>query len=184
MRIEETALPGVLVIESQVHPDSRGSFAERYHAARFAEHGLPTAWVQDNHARSRKGVLRGLHFQRRRPQGKLVMVLRGAVLDVAVDVRRGSPTFGRWIAMELCEDRARSLWVPPGYAHGYCVLSDVADVLYKCTELYDPADDRGVLWSDATLGIAWPVAEPILSEKDRCLAPLSAERDDLPEFVR
>lgn len=183
MKVESTVLPGVLVIESPVHTDARGAFVERYHADKFSHLGLRQTWVQDNHVRSHQGVLRGLHFQWRRGQGKLVSVLRGAVLDVAVDVRRGSPTFGRWVAVELDEERARSIWIPPGFAHGYYVRSREADVYYKCTELYDPADEAGVLWSDPSLGIGWPVTEPTVSEKDRALPLLSPARADLPEYA-
>jgi dTDP-4-dehydrorhamnose 3,5-epimerase len=183
VKVEATALPEVLVLEMPLHADDRGTFAERYHERRFAEHGLPCAWAQDNHARSARGVLRGLHYQQRRPQGKLVSVLRGAILDVAVDVRRGSPTFGRWAAVTLSDRQARSLWIPAGYAHGYCVLTDEADVYYKCTDLYDPADERGVLWSDPSLAIPWPVTAPTLSAKDRALQVLSPSRDDLPEYA-
>lgn len=183
MKVEQTSLPGVLVIESPLHADSRGTFAERFHAPRFAEHGLPREWAQDNHVRSHHGVLRGLHYQQRRPQGKLVSVLRGAVLDVAVDVRRGSPTFRQWTAVELSEASARSVWVPPGFAHGYCVLSEEADVYYKCTDVYDPTDERGVLWSDPTLRIPWPTRRPTLSAKDLTLPRLDAALDDLPVYA-
>ncbi len=174
-------LPGLLVFEPRVFEDARGSFMEGYHAERYREQGLEATFVQDNLSRSRRGVLRGLHFQRRHPQGKLIWVLRGAVYDVAVDLRPGSPTFGRHAALELSEANRRQLWVPPGFAHGFCALSERADVLYKCTDLYDPDDEGGLRWDDPALGIAWPVAEPVLSDRDRqhpALADLGP--DDLP----
>ena len=130
-------------------------------------------WVQQ---------VRGFHYQLRRPQGKLVTVVRGRVFDVAVDIRRGSPTFGRWFGSELSEDEPRAMWIPPGFAHGFCTLSDVADFVYKCTEVYVPDDDRGVLWSDASIAIDWPVSDPLLSARDRGLPTLSLERNDLPEY--
>ena len=180
MNVLETSLPGVLVLEPRVFGDDRGFLLESYNASRFAEHGLPTAFVQDNHSRSIRGVLRGLHFQRRNPQGKLVTVVRGAVWDVAVDVRAGSPTFGRWFGMRLDESSRQLLWIPPGFAHGFCVLSDVADLLYKCTALYDPGDDRGIRWDDPELAIEWPVAQPLLSSRDRALPTLVEAREELP----
>lgn len=180
MKATPTALPDVLLIEGVVHTDARGQFVERFHAGKFADLGLHETWMQDNHVRSGRGVLRGLHFQARRPQGKLVTVLRGTIFDVAVDIRRASPHFGAWVGVELDEHRAQSLWVPPGFAHGYCVLSETADVYYKCTTLYDPADEGGVRWDDASLAIPWPVTEPVLSDKDRALPPLSHVRGDLP----
>jgi dTDP-4-dehydrorhamnose 3,5-epimerase len=183
VKVRATGLPGVLVIEPRVFRDARGFFLETFNAERFAEAGLPTEFRQDNHSRSVAGVLRGLHYQLRRPQGKLVRVVRGAVWDVAVDIRRGSPTFGRWVAEELSEENQRMLWVPPGFAHGFYTLSDVADLTYKCTDVYQPDDDRGVRWSDPTIGITWPSTAPLLSDKDRALAPLDAGRDDLPVYA-
>jgi dTDP-4-dehydrorhamnose 3,5-epimerase len=173
----------VLLIEPRVFEDDRGFFLESFNAGRFSEHGLPNVFPQENHSRSRRGVLRGLHYQLRRPQGKLVTVVRGEVFDVAVDIRRGSPCFGRWFATTLSGEQPRFLWIPPGFAHGYCVLSDSADFLYKCTETYAPDDDHGVLWSDRSVGIKWPVQQPFLSARDANLSPLSASRDDLPEFT-
>ena len=184
MIILETPLPGVLVVEPRVFGDDRGFLVETYSAARFAEHGLPTTFVQDNHSRSARGVLRGLHYQRRNPQGKLVFVVRGEVWDVAVDIREGSPTFGRWFGMTLSEARRQLLWIPPGFAHGFCVLSESADFLYKCTALYDPADDRGIRWDDPALGIEWPIADPILSAKDRALPSLAQAAGALPAWAR
>ena len=182
MKILETALPGVLVIEPRVFRDDRGFFLESFNADRFAQHALPTVFRQDNHSHSMKGVLRGLHYQLRRPQGKLVSVIRGRVFDVAVDIRRGSPTFGKWYGTVLTEEDPRYLWIPPGFAHGFCTLSDVADFVYKCTEVYVGEDDRGVLWSDPATGIQWPISNPVLSEKDQRMPTLSAMRTDLPEY--
>lgn len=182
MKIVATPLPGVLLIEPRVFRDDRGFFLESFNADRFAQHGLPTAFRQDNHSHSVKGVLRGLHYQLRRPQGKLVSVLRGTVFDVAVDVRLESPTFGQWFGTVLTEEEPRYLWIPPGFAHGFCTLSDVADFVYKCTDVYVADDDRGVLWSDPSIGIEWPLDNPVLSEKDQRLHTLSARRIDLPRY--
>ncbi|RME80703.1 MAG: dTDP-4-dehydrorhamnose 3,5-epimerase [Zetaproteobacteria bacterium] len=176
MRVLETELPGVKIIEPRVFPDARGFFLETFHAERYARFGIPgqdAAFVQDNHSRSVHRVVRGLHFQRRNPQGKLVYVVRGRIWDVAVDIRPSSPTFRRWVAVELSENDHRQLWIPPGYAHGFCVLSELADVIYKTTALYDPADDAGIRWDDPDLAIDWPVQDPILSEKDRKLPRLA-----------
>lgn len=183
MKSSPTTLPGVVVIEPRVFHDDRGFFLETFRDEQFAALGLPTAFRQDNHSRSRRGVLRGLHFQLNRPQGKLVTVIRGEVFDVAVDVRVGSPTFGRWFGLLLSDDQPRALWIPPGYAHGFCVLSDIADVIYKCTDVYEPDDNRGVCWSDPSLGIEWPVSTPLLSEKDESYAGLDATRADLPRYA-
>ena len=180
MKIEQSPLAGVLLIEPQVFSDERGFFLEAFNEQRFAEYGLPTHFRQDNHSRSIRGVLRGLHYQRRQPQGKLVTVISGRIFDVAVDIRRDSPTFGRWHGTILSADRPRYVWVPPGFAHGLCVLSEVADVVYKCTELYSPDDEAGVMWDDPAVGIRWPIESPLLAAKDRRYAPLSSKRDDLP----
>jgi len=144
--------------------------------------GIPEEFVQDNHSRSSRGVLRGLHYQLHSPQGKLVHVARGSIFDVAVDIRIGSPTFGKWFGTELNDENLHSLWVPEGFAHGFCVLSDVADVTYKCTRLYDGADDRGVAWNDPRIGIAWPTSSPLVSGKDAGYDGLSESRTDLPRF--
>lgn len=174
MTVRETSLPGVLVVEPRVFGDARGFFVERYQAGRYAEAGIPATFVQDNHSRSTRGTLRGLHFQRCHPQGKLVEAIRGRIWDIAVDVRPGSPTFGQWEGVTLTEDSHRQLWVPPGFAHGFCVLSDEADVLYKCTDVYRPDDEGGVRWDDPDLGIEWPLDEaPLLSVKDRSLPSLA-----------
>jgi dTDP-4-dehydrorhamnose 3,5-epimerase len=181
MKTADALLEGLLVFEPKAFGDNRGFFLESYHRQRYARHGLDVSFVQDNHSRSGRGVLRGLHFQTRRPQGKLIRVARGAIYDVAVDVRPGSPTFGQHFATELTEENHRQLYIGPGFAHGFCVLSDVADVIYKCTDYYDPADEGGVLWNDADLGIAWPVDVPQLSDKDRRLPRLrELKPDQLP----
>jgi dTDP-4-dehydrorhamnose 3,5-epimerase len=166
MKIIETDLPDLRVIEPRVFGDARGFFLETFNARVFREHGLPTNFVQDNHSRSGRGVLRGLHFQDPGAQGKLVRVTRGKVWDVAVDIRRGSPTFGRHFGLELDETNQRMLWIPEGFAHGFCVLSDTADFQYKCTALYSPKDEKGFVWNDPDLGIPWPVKDPLVSEKD------------------
>ncbi|MBI3608047.1 MAG: dTDP-4-dehydrorhamnose 3,5-epimerase [Nitrospirae bacterium] len=173
MRVTETALPGVLLIEPQVFRDARGMFWETYHASRYAEAGIAQPFVQDNYSRSARHTLRGLHHQLRRPQGKLVWVIRGEVFDVAVDIRRGSSHFGRWIGLTLSEDRPAQVYIPPGFAHGFCVVSETADFAYKCTDFYDPSDERGIIWNDPDLGIAWPVSSPVLSPKDRGFRTLS-----------
>ncbi|SEU19027.1 dTDP-4-dehydrorhamnose 3,5-epimerase [Stigmatella erecta] len=167
MKVTETAIPGVLLIEPKVFGDARGFFLETFHAQRYADAGIPGPFVQDNYSRSVKGTLRGLHFQEPQPQGKLVQVVAGAVFDVAVDIRRGSPTFGKWVGVELSAENRRQLWVPPGFAHGFCVTSESADFQYKCTALYAPQNERSLLWNDPDLGITWPLdGEPKLSAKD------------------
>ncbi|HEX5386109.1 MAG TPA: dTDP-4-dehydrorhamnose 3,5-epimerase [Gemmatimonadales bacterium] len=183
MIVEVTALPGVLLLVPRVFGDPRGYFLESFNRRVFQEAGLPVEFVQDNHSRSRAGVLRGLHYQLPHPQGKLVRVARGRVFDVAADIRVGSPTFGRWVGVELSDENARMLWVPPGFAHGFCALSDPADVAYKCTELYHPEGERGVRWDDPDLAIEWPVHDPLLSPKDAAYLPLGAARDDLPRYA-
>jgi len=179
MNVIATALEGVLILEPKVFGDARGFFMESFNARDFARAtGLKVDFVQDNHSRSARGVLRGLHYQIRQPQGKLVRVVRGAVFDVAVDLRRASPTFGRWAGVELTADNQRQLWVPPGLAHGFVVLSESADFLYKTTDYYAPQFERSILWSDPAIAIAWPLAEhgiasPLLSDKDRAGVPLA-----------
>src|SRR3989475_10526009 len=165
MNVVPTALPGVLVIEPRLFEDRRGFFFETYHAGRCAVAGLPERFVQDNHSRSVPGTLRGLHYQLLRPQGKLVRVVRGSVFDVAVDIRRGSPTFSRWVGVELSAANKRQLYVPPGYAHGYCVPDEAAEVEYKCTDFYAPEDEHGIVWNDSAIAIDWPLQHPLLSEK-------------------
>ncbi|BBJ00667.1 dTDP-4-dehydrorhamnose 3,5-epimerase [Ferrigenium kumadai] len=168
MKILPTRLPGVLVLEPKVFGDSRGFFFESFNRRVFAEAtGMELDFVQDNHSRSAKGVLRGLHYQIKQPQGKLVRVVRGAVFDVAVDLRRSSPTFGQWAGTELSEDNQRQLWIPPGFAHGFVVLSESADFLYKTTDYYAPEHERCVIWNDPDIGIDWPLRNPLLSGKDQ-----------------
>ena len=169
MQVTATDLPEVMVIEPKVFGDARGFFLESFNAKAFAEAtGVDLPFVQDNHSRSAQGVLRGLHYQIKQAQGKLVRVVRGSVFDVAVDVRRSSPNFGRWVGVELTEDNNRQLWVPPGFAHGFLVLSASADFLYKTTDYYAPEHERSVLWNDPAIGIDWPLlGEPLLSGKDK-----------------
>ena len=168
MNITETSLPGVLLIEPKVFGDARGFFLESWNRQTFADRGLDIDFVQDNHSRSGKGVLRGLHYQLNEPQGKLVRVTQGRVFDVAVDMRRSSPNFGRWAGVELTADNHRMLWIPPGYAHGFLVLSESADFLYKTTTYYAPQWDRGVRWDDPEIGVQWPLdGAPLLSAKDQ-----------------
>ena len=167
LRFSPTDVAGVILIEPQVFRDERGFFLETFRADTYGAAGIPTTFVQDNHSSSVKNTLRGLHLQWRRPQGKLVRVIRGEIWDVALDVRRDSPTVGRWTAARLSAENFHQLYVPPGCAHGFCVLSDVADVEYKCTALYDPSGEAGVAYDDPALAIPWPVTEPILSPRDR-----------------
>jgi dTDP-4-dehydrorhamnose 3,5-epimerase len=166
MNVVPTELPGVLVVEPEIHGDARGFFFEAYHQRRYVEAGIPWPFVQDNISRSARGILRGLHYQHPRAQGKLISVLIGRIWDVAVDIRRGSATFGKWVGVELSEDNRRQLWIPPGFAHGFCVLSDSADVAYKCTDFYAPEHEHTILWNDPQLAIPWPVEQPRLSAKD------------------
>lgn len=177
MRVLPTDLPGVLVIEPAVHRDQRGFFLETYHEARYDEAGIPGPFVQDNHSRSMRGVLRGLHGQGRQPQGKLVRVLLGEIFDVAVDIRAGSPTFGRWTGVALDAQSFRQIWIPPGFLHGFCVLSEWAEIEYKCTAPYDRDDEIGVVWNDPDIGIAWPIEKPAISPKDAALPRLAALRE-------
>ncbi len=170
MKIIETKLPGVLIIEPKVFGDARGFFMETWNAKTFAEHGLDPTFVQDNQSRSEKHSLRGLHYQIRQPQGKLVRVTAGRAFDVAVDLRRSSPHFGKWTGAELNAENKRMLWIPPGFAHGFLALEDGTDFIYKCTDFYAPEHERALLWNDPEIGIIWPLpthATPILSPKDR-----------------
>jgi len=177
----DTGLPDVILLEPKRFGDDRGFFMEMFHAKRYEEAGIAGPFVQDNFSRSAKGILRGLHFQEPNAQGKLVQVLAGAVYDVAVDIRRGSPTFGRWVGVELSADNRRQLWVPAGFAHGFCVLSESADFHYKCTDFYSPATERGIAWNDPDLGIPWPVTSPLLSAKDSA-APRLKDAPLLPSY--
>jgi len=174
MKCRPTALPEVLLITPPVFQDSRGFFMETFHERKYREAGIRRTFVQDNYSHSGRGTLRGLHYQLRRPQGKLVSVIWGEIFDVAVDIRVGSPTFGQWVGQALSDGNRCQLYIPEGFAHGFRVLSEKADVMYKCTDFYDAADDRGVLWSDPAIGIRWPAEQPLLSEKDRRLRPLGA----------
>ena len=176
--VTPTTLDGVVVVEPKVFPDERGFFMESFNARHFATAGLPTEYVQDNHSRSTRGVLRGLHYQYPTWQGKLVRCLVGEIFDVAVDIRRASPTFGQWFGIVLSAENKKQLYVPAGYAHGFCVLSDVTEMAYKCTALYVPADDASLRWNDPAIGIEWPIQDPILSAKDSD-APMLQEIGDL-----
>jgi dTDP-4-dehydrorhamnose 3,5-epimerase len=184
MKIIETTLPGVVVVEPVVHGDARGFFYESFHAGKFAQAGLDLSFVQTNVSRSARGVLRGLHYQWPRPQGKLVSVLDGEVYDVAVDIRVGSPTFGRWAAAVLSAANKRHFWIPEGFAHGFAVLSEHATFLYQCTALYDAAADAAIRWNDGDVAVDWPIAAPSLSDKD-AKAPFLADvpRERLPTYA-
>jgi len=182
VRVVPTDIPEVLVIEPDVHVDGRGFFVETYQAERYREHGIEGPFVQDNHSRSVAGTLRGLHLQLRRPQGKLIRVIEGEIFDVAVDVRRGSPTFGRWVGVTLTAENFRQCYVPHGFAHGFSVVSAIAQVEYKCTDLYDPASEVGIAWNDPALGISWPVDQPLLSRRDSQHPTLAALTDRLPRY--
>lgn len=177
LKFTEKSLPGVFLIEPMMFQDDRGYFMETYHTGKYGEAGLNQVFVQDNHSQSRRFTLRGLHYQLKHPQGKLVYVIAGEILDIAVDIRKGSPTFGRWTGTLLTDKNKRQLFIPEGFAHGFCVLSEIADVIYKCTDLYTPGDEYGILWSDPTIDIVWPVENPGLSEKDA----KSPRLGDVPE---
>lgn len=178
VKVTETHLPGVLVIEQVVHGDDRGFFKETYQERIYRDIGINFSFVQDNYSRSSGGVLRGLHFQKTKPQGKLVTCPRGSVFDVAVDVNPDSTTFGQWFGVELSESNHLQLWIPPGYAHGFCVLSEYADFAYKCTDFYDQQDESGVHWNDPQLSIDWPIVNPIVSFKDSRLGTLAEVTKD------
>jgi len=180
MKVFETSLPGVMLIQPQVFRDERGFFLETFSETRLAGSGIPDHFAQDNHSRSARDVVRGLHYQLDHPQGKLVHAARGRIFDVAVDIRRGSPTFAKWVGVELNDDNLFSLWIPPGFAHGFCVLSDMADVIYKCTVPYEQSDDRGIAWNDKLIGVDWPVDNALLSTKDASYAELTPDRHDIP----
>jgi len=182
MKVTETALSGVLLITPDVHGDPRGFFLQTYHAEQYAAHGIPGPFVQDNHSSSTSGTLRGLHIQVRRPQGKLVRCIEGEIFDVAVDVRVGSPTFGRWVGMRLSAEDFQQAWIPPGFCHGFAVLTSVAQVEYKVTGLYDPGFEVGIAWNDPSIGIKWPIENPVLSDRDRVHRPLAEQMDRLPKY--
>ena len=176
MQVEPTSHPEVLLIRPDVFEDARGFFMESFHARKYAEQGLPGHFVQDNHSRSTRGVLRGLHYQLNQPQGKMVRVVTGEVFDVAVDIRRGSPRFGQWAGVTLSEENRLQLYIPPGFAHGFCTLSEQADFLYKCTDFYAPGDEHGIAWDDPDIGIDWPAVNYLLSDKDRKFPRLAGSR--------
>jgi dTDP-4-dehydrorhamnose 3,5-epimerase len=185
MRLIETDLEGVLIVEPDVYGDHRGYFMETYNRKRYDSYGIMREFVQDNMSFSSKGTLRGLHYQLNRPQAKLIQVLKGEVYDVAVDVRIGSPSFGRWVGVTLSETNKKQLFVPEGFAHGFCVVSDSALFLYKCSDFYCPVDEQGILWSDPFLGIPWPVVNPLLSEKDKTYVSLQqTDIEKLPLYIR
>jgi dTDP-4-dehydrorhamnose 3,5-epimerase len=180
MKVHPCELPEVLIVEPDVYRDERGFFLEAYHQRKYAELGIVGPFVQDNHSFSRKSALRGLHAQVQRPQGKLVRAVAGEMFDVAVDIRPDSPTFKRWVGVRLSGDNFRQLYVPPGFAHGFCTLSDELHVEYKCTALYDPTDEIAIAWNDPDLAIAWPVTAPVVSEKDGRAPRLRAIAERLP----
>jgi len=182
MNVIETAIPGLLIIEPKIFGDARGFFTELHQTSRYAECGIATTFVQDNLSRSARNVLRGLHIQNPRPQGKLVSVLKGAVLDVALDVRVGSPTFGQHVKVELTDENRRQIWIPRGFAHGFHVLSESADFFYKCDDFYSPKDELVVQWDDPALAIDWGVTSPELSQRDRSGRRLSELTAALPQF--
>jgi|TARA_B100000315_G_scaffold252435_1_gene289230 dTDP-4-dehydrorhamnose 3,5-epimerase len=182
VKVTATELPEVLLIEPRVFPDDRGHFFEAWRDQGYAEAGIHGPFVQDNFSRSTKGTLRGLHFQEPYGQGKLVTILSGRVFDVAADIRRDSPRFGQWVGAELDGDRPRQIWIPPGFAHGFCVLSERADFFYKCTDYYNPESERAIRWNDPELAIEWPIESPVLSAKDAA-APLLADAPVLPSLT-
>jgi dTDP-4-dehydrorhamnose 3,5-epimerase len=188
MRVIETSLPEVLLLEPDIFGDSRGFFMETYHAKKFAELGITNVFIQDNHSLSKQGTLRGLHYQLDHPQAKLCRVVRGQVLDIAVDIRQGSPTFGQWVSAILSAENKRQIFIPRGFAHGFFVLSSEAEFLYKCDEVYVPNDQRGILWNDPEIGIDWQIAqenEVLLSDKDRTLPLLNqCQSMDLPRYSK
>lgn len=183
MKVIPTKLEGVLIVEPKVFGDARGFFMETWQQQRYAELGIKGPFVQDNLSFSARGVLRGLHYQQPHPQGKLVSVIQGAVFDVAVDIRSGSPTFGEWVGVELSGENHQQLWVPPGFAHGFCVLSESAYFTYKCTDVYTPAAEGGIIWNDPAIVIKWPIADIQLSDKDTKYPRLAAVApEQLPEY--
>ncbi len=181
MKFRETQLPGVIEIEPEVFGDARGFFMEVYQREKYRAAGIDVDFVQENHSRSALRVLRGLHYQLRHPQGKLVRAVVGEIFDVAVDIRRSSPHFGEWAGAVLSAENRRLLYIPPGFAHGFCVTSDMAEVVYQCTDYYDPEDDYGILWSDPEIDVHWPITEPVLSRKDQHHPLLCSAVEQLPE---
>jgi dTDP-4-dehydrorhamnose 3,5-epimerase len=173
----KTSLPDIIMVNPGIYKDPRGFLMEIFHQEKYAENGIHQAFVQDNYSHSKKDTIRGLHYQLKNPQGKLVCVIAGEIFDVVVDIRRGSPTFEQWLGVILSAENRHQIYIPEGFAHGFCVMSETADVIYKCTDFYKPDDNFGILWSDRSLGINWPVKEPILSEKDI----QSPGLDEIPE---
>lgn len=183
LKIIKTGLAGVVLIEPAVFNDPRGFFMETFHQKKYAEAGIDRTFVQDNRSLSIKGTLRGLHYQLKHPQAKLVFVVKGEIFDVVVDIRKGSPTYGKWVGANLSDENRRQIYVPEGFAHGFCVLSETADVIYKCTDLYTTGDEYGILWSDPEIGIEWPIARPLLSDKDsKCQVLSDVPESSLPLF--
>ncbi len=182
MRFTETELKGVILVEMDVFPDPRGYFLEICHAKKYASGGIPGPFVQSNFSKSVLGTLRGLHYQIKHAQGKLVSVVEGRVFDVAVDIRKGSSTFGKWFGTELSVENRRQLYIPIGFAHGFCVLSETAGMVYNCTDFYSPQDERGIIWNDPALGITWPVTHPLLSTKDQSYKTLAEMAGELPRY--
>lgn len=181
MKFLPASIPGVVVIEPDVHRDPRGFFLETYHTEKYQAGGIAGVFVQDNQSRSAGGTIRGLHLQRKHPQGKLIRVIEGEIFDVAVDVRRGSPTFGKWVGVTLSAENFRQCYIPQGFAHGFAVVSAVAQVEYKCTDIYDAPSEVGIAWDDPAIGITWPVTNPVLSDRDK-RHPRLADVLDLPDF--
>ena len=182
MKFLPEAIPGVIVVEPDVHKDVRGFFLETYHAEKYRAGGIADVFVQDNQSRSAGGTVRGLHLQLKHPQGKLIRVIEGEIFDVAVDVRRGSPTFGRWVGVTLSAANFRQCYIPQGFAHGFAVVSEVAEVEYKCTDVYDAGSEIGIAWDDPAIGIAWPVSNPVLSDRDQ-RHPRLADVVELPKYL-
>jgi len=181
VRFIPASIPGVIVIEPDVHVDVRGFFLETYHSEKYRAGGIADVFVQDNHSRSMRGTIRGLHLQLQRPQGKLIRVIEGEIFDVAVDVRRGSPTFGKWVGVTLSAENFKQAYIPKGFAHGFAVTSAVAQVEYKCTDVYDSSSEIGISWDDPDIGIDWPMSEPVLSDRDK-RHPRLADARALPIF--
>lgn len=183
LKLINTSIPDVILIEPNVYNDSRGFFLETFHHRKYADVGIDQLFVQDNYSHSKQGIIRGLHYQLIHPQGKLIFVMKGEIFDVAVDIRQGSPSFGQWFGTSLSAENKRQMYVPQGFAHGFCVLSESADVMYKCTDSYDAKDEHGIFWSDETIAIDWPVKTPILSDKDNGFQKLTEiSENDLPVY--
>ena len=182
MKFVPTSFTNVIIVEPDLFPDGRGFFLETFRRDKYARGGIDCEFCQDNQSRSTRNTIRGLHAQRQHPQGKLVRAVTGSIVDVVVDIRRGSPSYLKWIAVELSADNFRQIYVPPGFAHGICITSEVADIEYKCTDYYDPSDELRIAWNDPSIGIRWPVQNPILSEKDRQARPIDDQIELLPSY--